>query len=111
MTPTTDSRRVLMKASKSIHRAGAQRPAFLGSVDLVVAAGGAGDHDESVPHEEEETTTTTTTRKERPVVQPEPRPQQPQPQTQQPQQPQQPQYVSRPRWRASAYYYYMPGCF
>jgi hypothetical protein len=91
-----------MKASKSIHRVDAQRPAFLGSLDLVIAAGGAGDHDESVPHEETKTTTTTTT--ERPVVQPQPEAKQPEPQVVQPR----PQV--QPRWRASAYYYYMPGC-
>jgi hypothetical protein len=95
-----------MKASKSIHRADA-RPAFLGSLDLVIAAGGSpGDHDESVPHEETTTTTTTTT--ERPVVQPQPKPQpQPQPPPARPQV----QPVAQPTWRASAYYYYMPGCW
>jgi hypothetical protein len=84
-----------MKASKSIHRAGAHTMVSLASDELVIAAGGGDGHNEEIAHEESKTETKTETKTQtqtqtRPQVQePAPRPQQPQ-------------------WRS--YGYYVPFC-
>lgn len=98
-----------MKASKSIHRADVQRPAFLGSLDLVMAAGGAGDHEEGEPHVDLPVTPVEPA--PRPVepaprpVETKPRPVETKPQVQPPAQSRWGQYVV-----AYPSYYYMVGC-